>query len=239
LRTYLARLTEDVRRRLPEEDPGSHVVNRLIGIHIATNKRDITVCIQTAGPTLLRLRYGMPVPAGASPIFHGAGELLAPTHTQFSEHTVARGQSHMAVCGVVGQPTWTSEVERVIAFREDNRNPVAVDETPMGRQLRLKRFRGANKVLLYWSEMRPAIMEALMAAGVDVYSQNVFQRFSTSEPAPHSNRAAGSGSEPKGRTSTASASPRRRSSSARRSAGRRAAAATRRRSSNRLSSNPT
>ena len=207
---------------------------------MAANKRDITICIQTAGPTVLRLRYGMPVPAEASPLFQGAGALLEPTHTQFSEHAVARGQSHMAVCGVVGQPTWTSEVERLTALREDNRNPVAIDETPLGRQLRLKRFRAANNVLLFWSEMRPAIMEALMAAGVDVYSQNGFQRFSTSEPAPHSNRvvaAAGSGSEPKSRrrTSTASASPRRRSSSARA----RRAAATRKRSSNRFSSNPT
>jgi hypothetical protein len=235
LTSYLEDFTREVRSRLTPEEPGTQILNRLLGIHMAPNKRDITICIQTVGSSVLRIRYGMPAPREASPLFLGAGArpaLLDATHIQFQESPVPRGQNPLAVCGIMGLPTWEQETARLTAMREADRHPVAVDETPYGGVLRRKRFRTANNILLYWGIMHPRVLDALERAGVDIDSGAGYQRFNTSEPSRHTSYHA-SGSEPRSRRTSSArpASSSQRASSHRPASGR---PASRRSSSNRV-----
>lgn len=154
---------QDAIRAHLAEGNGSRVVNRLLEIYMSpTNKRNITLCIQTEGATLIKVDYGMPVPESASRLFLPTQSAAAPlpsSHIHISDHVGT--QNFRVACGIT-HPTWADEKGRLTNLMMNSTT------SPAAR-------RGIAHVLRYWRIMEDRILAALVGTGVDVYNQGEFK----------------------------------------------------------------
>jgi hypothetical protein len=213
---YIEELVEHLADHIPpqEADP-NRTHNRLLGMFMdRNNKRNLTLCIQTVGSNLLRVKYGMPVPEAASRMFLPVGEaarVLPPTHYEFTAHP---GQANFALACDIQDPDWDAELNRLMDVRDANQ-----DGSPLRQR--------AMNILRYWYIMRRKVVQALQAAGVVANQQGAFHMSSSASESASSGH----------RNSSNRRTVTRRSSSARRSSGSRTFSSRRTASNNRSSSN--
>jgi hypothetical protein len=170
----MSALSDALLQNLPD-GTAPNVENRLVGIHMSpTNKRNITIYVQTSGSNVLEVKYGLPVAPMASRIFLPSQEphRIPSTHTQFMDHPIRRGYNHIQALRIT-DPLWDEEIDRLTQAQFDY---------PDGSHAR----KTIANILQYWRTMKRHIMLALANGGVDTRGQQVFERFSPSS----SNRSA-------------------------------------------------
>jgi hypothetical protein len=181
-----------------------NVENRLVGIHMSpTNKRNITIYVQTHGSNVLEVKYGLPVAPMASRIFLPSQEphRIPSTHTLFLDHSVRRGYNHIQELRIT-DPLWDEEVDRLTQAQFDY---------PVGSHAR----KTIANILQYWRTMKRHIMLALANGGIDIRGQQVFERFSPSSSNRSASRRRRSSSQARRRSSQGT-TPRQSSSQTRR-----------------------